>query len=777
MIESGTTLRNRVLSDQANPPRIALPSINDFPPDLAARPTWLVWSLEWAEDKHDPSKGTWTKVPRIVANGRAIKGGHDQLENLVPLKEALEVATTLTGSDAAGRWGVGLGCPPGGGGGVDIDNVFSEGGEFLSPEIEALIDRVGENVYWERSVSGTGLHALGLHFECDFPEKKFNLGNGVSAQLFNGRGFLATTGQRIPGGGMEISHLKALADELYELRLKKNVPAKTPEPKLVKPAAKSNREKYATFADLWADDLWKYLATLPASVAGSGGHDALFRVACEITRDWGAGRDAALEPIGKALFEKWNRENASPPEDEYQINHKWKSALAKANDPIQGEDFYQQKQKVWDEFYSPKSPNKTKANQASVEVVRPVDPTQSFYSVGSACKPMTAIKWILPKMIPRGFFGLCDAWPGTGKSQFLASLVAGVTVGFRESPIPGAKVCDPENAVWITCEEEDSKIAERHRRCGGDDDRILIVNGIPTKDENGEIIKRYFSAPTDYRPLEDLLRTKRPSLCILDSMDGLIDPGKSTIDNQKMRCVLGRLRQFGEDYNCTFVMIRHFTKASLSRSGPSMTKGSGGMAIMGLARFGLVMEKHPDDVKKNRQASIAASGTGMRPEKIPVRTVVFVSKANDFKDGGSIVFKKTVDDSGLCPETGEPIEISVPEFEGDHVEYTFNEEDFEQSFQRSAEHAERKGSRGPAGQIKEAAINDLREALETNGGSIPGRDIMTIMRGYGHSEATTRRARDEMKHCGEIQKTHVLKDDGVKVLHWELVKPEQQVGE
>lgn len=57
------------------------------------------------------------------------------------------------------------------------------------------------------------------------------------------------------------------------------------------------------------------------SIAGQGGHDALYHTAVVI---WdGYGLD---DPIGLPIFRLWNQTKAFPPEDEAQVLHKWESA-------------------------------------------------------------------------------------------------------------------------------------------------------------------------------------------------------------------------------------------------------------------------------------------------------------------------------------------------------------------------------------------------------------------------------------------------------------------
>jgi hypothetical protein len=63
------------------------------------------------------------------------------------------------------------------------------------------------------------------------------------------------------------------------------------------------------------------------SVAGLKGHDALFHAAAVIWSGFGLTDD-----VGFRLFEEWNQ-SAKPPEDEYQVKHKWESVAKKKGTP------------------------------------------------------------------------------------------------------------------------------------------------------------------------------------------------------------------------------------------------------------------------------------------------------------------------------------------------------------------------------------------------------------------------------------------------------------
>jgi hypothetical protein len=62
----------------------------------------------------------------------------------------------------------------------------------------------------------------------------------------------------------------------------------------------------------------------PDSIAGEGGHDVLYRCACELVDGFGLSRDQAM-PILRA----WNAQKAIPPESDKQLDHKLDDAVKK----------------------------------------------------------------------------------------------------------------------------------------------------------------------------------------------------------------------------------------------------------------------------------------------------------------------------------------------------------------------------------------------------------------------------------------------------------------
>ena len=66
----------------------------------------------------------------------------------------------------------------------------------------------------------------------------------------------------------------------------------------------------------------------PDSVAGDGGHDTLFRVACELIDGFGLSHDQAWP-----IFVDWNARRAHPPESDAQLSHKRDDAIRKHSAP------------------------------------------------------------------------------------------------------------------------------------------------------------------------------------------------------------------------------------------------------------------------------------------------------------------------------------------------------------------------------------------------------------------------------------------------------------
>lgn len=75
-----------------------------------------------------------------------------------------------------------------------------------------------------------------------------------------------------------------------------------------------------------ADRAQKYLARMPASISGQGGHNAAFRAACVLILGFGLPESVCL-----SLMQEWNK-NCQPPWSEHELKHKLQDAEKQPGD-------------------------------------------------------------------------------------------------------------------------------------------------------------------------------------------------------------------------------------------------------------------------------------------------------------------------------------------------------------------------------------------------------------------------------------------------------------
>ncbi|MDP9370174.1 MAG: hypothetical protein M3Q03_18205 [Chloroflexota bacterium] len=123
-----------------------------IPVDLTARRQWVCWRWEWREDRQQPEKSKWTKIPVDPLTGRnastknsATWGSFDDAVRCCEQRSDIAgVGFVFTDADPFV--------------GIDQDKVRNSDTDDITPEAAALVNRLDS--YTEPSVSGTGLHTI-----------------------------------------------------------------------------------------------------------------------------------------------------------------------------------------------------------------------------------------------------------------------------------------------------------------------------------------------------------------------------------------------------------------------------------------------------------------------------------------------------------------------------------------------------------------------------------------------------------------------------------------
>jgi putative DNA primase/helicase len=202
-----------------------------------------------------------------------------------------------------------------------------------------------------------------------------------------------------------------------------------------------------------------------------------------------------------------------------------------------------------------------------------------------------AIRWLWEPYIPRGMLVMLDGDPGLGKSMMLLQVAANLSRGLPfldqfGKPTIAPDVDGPQSTLILSAEDSLAHVMiPRLTRAGADLHRIKFLQGWlgPEEDEHGFDLQHL---PILIQAIEEV----KPVLVVLDPLVaylGAIDMHRSN----ETRPLMAGLGKIAERYACTIMGVRHPSKMDLG--GPLMYRGQGNMDIIGAARSGLWVQKHP----------------------------------------------------------------------------------------------------------------------------------------------------------------------------------------
>ncbi len=230
----------------------------------------------------------------------------------------------------------------------------------------------------------------------------------------------------------------------------------------------------------------------------------------------------------------------------------------------------------------------------------------------STAKPLTGLKltplseieaeqieWLWEPYLPQGKIVLLEGDPGIGKT-WVALAICAKLVGKGHI------------VVYASC--EDGTADTLKPRVQGmeprlDLDRFLILEGKQGK--NG--ITDVFTLK-DISLLEQTIRAYRPSLVVLDPIQGFVGADVDMHRANEVRARLARVVRLAEKYGCTFVLVRHLAKGKTERA---IYRGLGSIDFSAVARsILLVGEKGGQKVMAHVKSSLREKGPSLAFEII-----------------------------------------------------------------------------------------------------------------------------------------------------------------
>ena len=255
-----------------------------------------------------------------------------------------------------------------------------------------------------------------------------------------------------------------------------------------------------------------------------------------------------------------------------------------------------------------------------------------------SCAAITAIPvaWLWEPYLPRGKLVVLDGDPGTGKSFVTLDLAARVSAGLA---LPGGVASAPANVLLLNAEDDArDTIRPRVAAAGGDPERVRIfyAPGI------GQEWTPQF--PDDGPQLGRAFRELKPALVVIDPLTAFFAPQVSMNSDQAMRLALSPLAVLAAETDACVLLVRHLRKAGGANA---VYRGAGSVGIVGAARTGLMIARHPDDAELR---------------------VLTVSKTNVGPPGRTLGFRLAVAGSGqtVVDWTG-PLDVTADDLFGPGV--------------------------------------------------------------------------------------------------------------
>jgi putative DNA primase/helicase len=203
----------------------------------------------------------------------------------------------------------------------------------------------------------------------------------------------------------------------------------------------------------------------------------------------------------------------------------------------------------------------------------------------SAVEP-EEVRWLWERRIPLGKLTVVDGNPGDGKSVLMTDLAARVSKG-RGWPdgaqciLGGALICSAEDGVADT-------IVPRAVAAGGDLSRVLALSTVP----DGENNERPLSIPEDLPLIERGIRRVGAILVVVDPLMAFLSGDANAHKDQDVRRAMAPLAKMAERTGAAVVLVRHLNKTFGMNP---LYRGGGSIGIIGAARSGLVVGRHPHD--------------------------------------------------------------------------------------------------------------------------------------------------------------------------------------
>lgn len=217
------------------------------------------------------------------------------------------------------------------------------------------------------------------------------------------------------------------------------------------------------------------------------------------------------------------------------------------------------------------------------------------------------VRWLWEGRIALEKLNLVDGDPGTGKSAATTDLAARVSVG---KPWPDGAECRVGGVVILSAEDGlADTIRPRFDAAGGDPSKAVAVSTVP----DGEGNERQIAIPDDLHVIEAAIERVGAILVVIDPLMAFLPGEVNSHRDQDVRRALAPLARLAERTGAAIVVVRHLNKAT---GGNPLYRGGGSIGIVGAARSGLLIARHPEDDSRRVLASTKSNLAAPAPSLV-----------------------------------------------------------------------------------------------------------------------------------------------------------------
>jgi hypothetical protein len=217
------------------------------------------------------------------------------------------------------------------------------------------------------------------------------------------------------------------------------------------------------------------------------------------------------------------------------------------------------------------------------------------------------VRWLWEGRIALGKLNLVDGDPGTGKSAATTDLAARVSVG---KPWPDGAPCKAGGVVILSAEDGlADTIRPRFDAAGGDPLKVVALSTVPDAEGN----ERQIAIPDDLNVIEVAIERVGALLVVMDPLMAFLPGEVNSHRDQDVRRALAPTAKLAERTGAAIVVVRHLNKAT---GGNALYRGGGSIGIVGAARSGLLIAKHPEDDSRRVLASIKSNLAAPAPSLV-----------------------------------------------------------------------------------------------------------------------------------------------------------------